>query len=275
MEALGSKTSLKLLKIIIDAPLNDFKEIELIKKAKTGKGSAGKAINDMVKAHLLSEKRIGKTKVICANLQNPEFLSLKNLFDHEKLESLDDTKKAALLLFKEMIRDEADMVIVFGSTAAGTATENSDVDMLIVTAKIDEINRQRKQVEELFDIRFNLHLYTKEDILKKLKTDTFIYNALVTGVLIHGNDLATLLFAGIKTKVIKDTYYLKRLFFFKDRIDSASRNYANKDPEAAKEILSKTLEQINFYLLSERSLNAPSKKDAQDMVKHLPEFKLI
>ncbi len=275
MEALGNKTSLKLLKILIDAPLTDFKEIELIKRARTGKGSAGKAINSMVKSHLLLERRIGKTKVICANIQNQGFLFLKTLFDQKKLEALEDTKKAALLLFREKIKDSVDMVIVFGSTVAGTATENSDVDILVVTDKIDEVNRQRKQVEGLFGVRFNLHIYAKDDILKKLKTDTLVYNALVTGVLIQGYGLAISLFAGIKTNVAKNEDAITRLLFFKDRINSASRNYANKDLETAREILSKTLEQITFYLLSEKALNAPSKKDALCLIKSLPEGKLI
>ncbi|MBI2136027.1 nucleotidyltransferase domain-containing protein [Candidatus Woesearchaeota archaeon] len=274
MKALGNKTAIKLLKIMASAPLQEFKEIELIKKAKTGKGSANLIISELVKDNILVEQRAGKTKIISINLQNPAFVLLKSLFDQKKLENINSNSRAALILFKEKIRDLADMLVVFGSSIAGTATEKSDVDILVVSTKLDDINKERKQIEELFDIRFNLHSYSADDLKKSIKQDRFAYNALATGAFLCGYDLAMALFADMKES---DGYNqaLERLLFFDERIKAAFRNYLQKDPHSAKDILEKTVEQILFYLLAEQGLTSPSKKDAYKLIKQLPEAKII
>lgn len=84
MAPLGTKTALKILKALLDDPLREFKEIELIKKAKTGKGSASTLINGLVKESILLEKRAGKTKLITLNLKSRDVFLLKNLFDQKK-----------------------------------------------------------------------------------------------------------------------------------------------------------------------------------------------
>ncbi|MBU2638544.1 MAG: nucleotidyltransferase domain-containing protein [Nanoarchaeota archaeon] len=266
MRVLETKTTLKLAKALLDEPLHEFKETELIKKAKTGKGSAGNLINELVKERIILEKRVGKSKIICLNMQSRAVFLLKNLLNQERLSHLPKSKLASVLLFTNLAKGKSELLLVFGSCIAQTATEKSDIDILIVSNNPDSIQAERKKTEELFGERLNLHSCTKQEIKNKAKSDMFIQNALLKGVLLHGYDLAMELFFSINRK--KD---LERLFFFNDRIKSALRNYLNKDYKTAEEILERTIEQMVYYLLSENGVGYTSRKDAVESIKRLPE----
>ena len=269
MLALGNKTALKLLRVLLDEPFHEFKEIELIGKAKTGKGSASNVIDHLIKKGILLEKRVGKAKIISLNVYSQHVFLLMGLFNLEKMANMPDAKQAAIMLLKDKVKKNVELLVVFGSCVDGTATEKSDIDILVVSNNINKAIKERKKIEELFGERFNLHSYTKNEIRKKIKTDIFIQNALLRGILIYGHDFGRYLFF---IKKEKDT---DRLIFFNERIKSALRNYINKDHKAAAEIISKTLEQIAFYLLSERRISFTSKKNAQDLVMKLPEGKIF
>lgn len=271
MIKLGSKTAIKILKILLENPLQEFKEFELIKKAKVGKGSAGKFIDNSIKENLFLEKRIGKTKLISLNLFNSQIFLLKNLFDQEKLFKLSKSKLSSIFLFKNEVENNSSMIIIFGSTIAGTATKKSDIDLLIVSDNLDRIEEARKKYEELFGERFNLHSYDEREIIKNINSDKFIQNALIKGVIVNGYDFGNKLFRDLREKKnIED-----RLFYFHDRIRAALRNYLNKDYASTKEILNKLQEQVIFYLLTERNIPYSSKKDAYEAIKKMPEGKTI
>lgn len=166
--------------------------------------------------------------------------------------------------------------MLFGSCIDETATEKSDIDILVVSSALDRIDKERKKVEELFGERLNLHYCTKEEIMGKMKVDPFIRNALVKGVMLSGYDLGIELFSSLgseRTGVgVED---LRRLLFFVERIKSSLRNYLKNDYETAEEIVQKTIEQLVFYLLSEKGITYTSKKDSQKLIKRFPEAKVI
>lgn len=272
MVLLNSKTAIKVMGIILENPLQEFKEIELIRKAGTGKGSASELINSLAKEGLLAERRAGKTKLVSLNLVHPQSFLLKNLFDQEKLSKLSRSKLSSIILFRKETEKYTSLLVVFGSCAAGTATEKSDIDLLAVSDCLDEVGKIRKKVEESMGERLNLYFYTKEEILKKIKTDRFILNAFLKGVIISGYDLGRELFVNLKREEGLD----ERLLYFQERIKSALRNYLNKDYNSAKEILDRLLEQVVFYLLAEEGISYTSKKDAYAAaVKNLLEGKFI
>tara|TARA_Y100000310_G_scaffold338796_1_gene429497 strand:+ start:3234 stop:4142 length:909 start_codon:yes stop_codon:yes gene_type:complete len=267
MKSLGTKTSIRLLKALFEDPLYKFKEIELIKKAKTGKGSASDSIKHLIKENVVLEKRVGKAKIISLNLQNKNTFLLKQLFDQEKLNVLSETRRAAILLLKSQIKEYTDLIMVFGSSVAGTATDKSDIDLLIISNTLNNINKEKGNVEDIFGVKFHLHHYTRMEAAVKNKTDPFVMNTLLNGIVIQGSDFRSELFSTQRD--------LKRLFFFRERIKSAQRNFINKDYTTTKEILDKTVEQIIYYLLSNNKINYTSKMDAKDSIKKIPEGKML
>src|SRR3989344_4485046 len=217
MEEFGTKTALKLLKVLFENPMREFKEIELIKSAETGKGAASQTIDKLLKKEILLEKRIGKTKVINLNLRNKEVYFLKMLFDNEKLVLMGKSKLSALLLFVQKVKKYSQLIIVFGSSIAG-----------------------------------------------------IVKNAFIKGVIVEGYDFGGELFVNLTLS--RD---IDRLLFLHGRIKSAFNNYLKKDYAASKEILDKAIEQLIFYILSNKGVEYTSKKDAYETILKLPEGKEI
>ncbi len=264
MEILGNRTSVRILEALFENPIKSFKETELIQTAKTGKGSAATAINKLIKGNILLEERAGKTKNISLNFRSEAVFLLKNLFDQKKLSLFPRNKLAAMLLFKQQTRQKVRLMAAFGSCAAGTATKESDIDILVVAS--EDISKERAKAEELFGERINLHSYTEESINI---TDSFVQNAFLQGVLLCGYDFGRELFSELKKKEGTE-----RLFFLKERIDSSLRNYLKGDTQTAKEILDKTLEQLAFYIIHEQKGSFKSKKEAMESIK-MPEAGII
>jgi predicted nucleotidyltransferase len=267
MKYLGTKTAIKILKILFENPLQEFKEIELVREAKVGKGSASTTINNLVKEGILVEKRIGKAKLLSLKVHSTKTYLIKTLLDQEKLSRMQVSKLASVLYFKNEVGAKTELVVLFGSTIAGTSTEDSDVDLLIVGKDFKE---ERKKVEELFGERFNIHSYTKGDLEDKRMSDNFIQNAILNGVVLKGYDLGKVLFSGLREKEERD-----RLIFFRDRIKSSLRNYLQKDYKTSQEIVERTVEQIVPYILSKKSINYSSKKDSEKQMEKIPEGRII
>lgn len=270
MAALLSRTAYKILKVLLDRPLQEFKEIELITKAGTGKGSAAALINTLIKEGLLLESRAGKTKLLSLSLKNPAVFWIKNLFDQEKMKQIPNSRLAAALYFTQ--ESAAALVILFGSTVAGTATAESDLDLLVVSPNIAAVEKVRKKTEELWNHKLNLHFYSREELINKSKNDPFVQNVLVQGIVLGGHDLASELYSHLPPKEKKS---LERIYYFKERVSAAERNYHQRDQTAAQEILSTLQEQLIFYILTEKGISYQSKKDAAQAIMKLPEGKIF
>src|SRR3989338_11529391 len=148
MQILGTKTGLKILKVVFENPLKEFKEIDLIKEAGTGKGSASDIINKLIKEKILIEKKVGKAKIVSLNMRNHSAFLIKELFDRTKLLVMGKNKLAALMLFSKEIKEFSDLVVVFGSSIAGTSTKESDIDVLIACNNPNKLQESRKKIEE-------------------------------------------------------------------------------------------------------------------------------
>ncbi len=266
-----TKTAQKVFQVLIDAPLKEFKEIELINAAKTGKGATGKLIDNLIEDKILKARRAGKTKLVSLHLANPTVFSLKNLFALEKLRRLPKQRLAEVLLFNKEVRQSTSLLILFGSIAAGTAASASDIDLLVVSQQIPKVELARKKVEESLGMRLNLHLYDEPEIRNKLQKDSFLQNVLFQGIVLSGYDLAFELYCSLK----EDKLNLDRIFYFQERVRAARRNYLQKDYASAKEIINHLKEQLIFYLLSDLKVPYESKKDAAQKIKKLPEAKKL
>ncbi len=270
MEILGSKTAIKILTIIMQDPLREFKEIELIGAAETGKGSGAGVINTLVKGNVLLEKRQGRTKMLSLHLKSEAAFVLKHLFSENKIKKIPLSKSSAFFLLKKEVRKDVHLMILFGSTLAGTAKMDSDIDLFVVPKDVGKIEKARKKVEELLGEQFNIHYCTKEEVMERVKEDIFIRNIILNGYTLEGYELNKELFSSLGKK-----NNIGRLLFLHERVNSSLRNYVQKDHETAEEILNNTLQQLIFYILEEKNISCASKQDAEKMISTIQEGRQI
>ena len=80
---------------------------------------------------ILSHKKIANT-FYKLNNKNPKTFSLLSYLDNQKFNNLPSIRKRALTEFLDKIETKPIIAVVFGSTAKGTFTKESDIDLLLI-----------------------------------------------------------------------------------------------------------------------------------------------
>lgn len=267
IDAIGTKTAIKVFSILLENPHKEFKEIELIKKSGVGKGAGAEAINKLSIYNMIKIKKVGKTKSILLNIINPLAFNLRQLLDYGRFLSLPESKISAVLFFKEKAYEDSKAIILFGSLSAGTYTEKSDIDLLIFSDREKAINTARKEISDITGEKLNTHFVKRAYAKKEFKENDLVKNAIVGGIIIHGGSYIR--------EIIRQQEDLKELKFIRERISAAWRNYSNKDYESVKEILSAIREDMAFLACKTEGLDALSRKDAISKIKKLDEYKAL
>ncbi len=261
---LGTKTAVKILSLLLKSTRSEFKESDLFKETKAGRGAGATAINNLASSGILRIKRAGKTKIVSLNASNPLASALKQLFGQYRLLSLPGSRVSAIFLFRKLAYKKSRAIVLFGSLAAGTYTEKSDIDLLVITDSQKEINNVKREVFELTGESINIHFLYPRDIKKESEDNDLVRNALIYGIAIYGADYVQ--------ETVKPAADLKELFFLKERIGAAWRNYAEKDIESAEEIARTILQDISFLICKIEGLPALSRKDAVLEAANLKEY---
>lgn len=114
-------TSLKIISIFIEDPMNEHHEREVMRMSKVSKGSANKILNQLAALSLLLRKQKGRMVFYKLNMQNSAVRQLKILLNVWKLR-----------LLVERIKEFSRKIILFGSCAEGTDVKESDIDIFIL-----------------------------------------------------------------------------------------------------------------------------------------------
>ncbi|MCX9081469.1 MAG: nucleotidyltransferase domain-containing protein [Candidatus Methanoperedens sp.] len=267
---LGTRTAIKILSCLMKHPQKEFKEIDLIKESKVGKGVGAAAINNFYLSNILTIKRAGKTKVIRLNALNPVTFAIRQLFDQYKFLQLPENKISAVLLFKKKACLISRSIIIFGSLAAGTHDENSDIDLLVIIddkKKIDGIKKISDQIHELIGEYINIHFITSQEAKNEMNTNELIRTALIYGILVYGGDHVR--------ELMKPYDDINDLISIRERINAALRNYSNKDLESALESGNIAAEEMAFLACKLEGLDVYSRKDASSTIAKIKEYKAL
>ena len=267
---LGTRTAIKIVSCLLKNPHKEFMEIYLIKESNVGKGAGADAINRLHSSNIVTIKRAGNTKIIRLNTLNPVTFAIRQLFDQYKFLTLPETRISAISLFKEKVCSRSKAIIVFGSLAAGTYDENSDIDLLVIIdneKEIKEIKKCINEIHELLGEYINVHFLNSNQARNEFNKNELIRTALISGILVYGGDHVR--------EIMKSPGDLKELSFIRERINAATRNYANKDHESTKEIVFSVVEDMAFLVCKLEGVDALSRKDALSKISKLNEYKVL
>ena len=120
-------------------------------------------------------------------------LKLLNLTQSKEIYTIDQIKEKAREIFKKY---ELDKVYIFGSYARGEATENSDIDLIIVGGNIkgmfnfsqfalELVETMRKEFDIINEENYTSEKSNDSDLLKKSKS-IFYNNICKERILIYG-----------------------------------------------------------------------------------------
>ncbi|HLD73056.1 MAG TPA: nucleotidyltransferase domain-containing protein [Candidatus Nanoarchaeia archaeon] len=165
---------LKLLKVFFESSLREFNVREIAKEVKITPATASKALKDLVKKKILKVRFERVYHLYKANLEEDSYRDLKLWYNLRKI------KESGLLeeINKFYLKPT---VVFFGSGADGSDTEDSDLDLLIISERKMDFPNQ-KIWEKKLNRKLQLVIVTE---IKELGNKHLINNIL-NGLVIQG-----------------------------------------------------------------------------------------
>ena len=120
--------SQKILAFLVEKPGKEFLSKEIQKATRISKAGTNFALKDLVKTKLVKRERKGKFYLYSIDFTSPVAKQLKVLKTIVSLSPL--IKK---------VRNLTNKIILYGSKSRGEDTEDSDIDLFIVTNKPEEV----------------------------------------------------------------------------------------------------------------------------------------
>lgn len=127
----------KTLAFFVMHPAHDYYEREIAREITIGYGSANRVLRLLTDANMLMRTRRGKMCYYRLNRTNPFVIELKICINVLMLESL-----------IHALEPYTNKIVLFGSTARGEDTEESDIDLFIITSDNDK-NRITRIIQSL------------------------------------------------------------------------------------------------------------------------------
>ena len=180
LERIATKNTIKILRFLTSKPYLSFGLTELSEDLKISKSNILRILKVLRGYNLIVEQKTGKKKLFRINSEMSIIKILWNLFMSERRYNLPTSFKNVIDLFYEQVKNDVELFILFGSVAQGLATEESDIDICVVSEK--NINARRF---EFLPHRFEIHNYSWEDV--KNPKDFVILDALLNGVVYKGD----------------------------------------------------------------------------------------
>lgn len=187
----GNKTRLKIIKAIYENP--NINLTSLIRKVKASPNLVLNYVNKLSLFNLINEEKIGGRKKIHIRNLRPNFDSeigkiLYSLVEIEKKFLFSERYRGLrpyFLQLGEIFNKKIDFALVYGSYARFAATEESDLDILII-GKLD--NEARKRLSETFvtlEIEPSIKIETVKNFLKN-KDKPLFQNIIKEHVVVYG-----------------------------------------------------------------------------------------
>lgn len=173
---------------------NKSKELyfsEILRETNLTQNTTLKHLSNLKKNNLIiSTKKIAHT-FYNINSKNSQIYSIFSYFDYKRFNELPSSRKRTIIEFLDNLETKPLIALIFGSTAKKTFTEESDIDILLVFNKKEEVDK--KIIKDLeattgFHIQTFIidYAYFKEQILKE--EDKVITHSIKTGFVMVGHN---------------------------------------------------------------------------------------
>jgi predicted nucleotidyltransferase len=165
---------LNILKIFFESPTKEFNVREIARILKIAPATASNQLKALAKKEILSER---KERILNLYKSNPEseiYLDVKKFYNIRKIKDSGLIEEINKFYLKPTI-------ILFGSASYGLDTEDSDIDLLIISEKT-KVFPDTGKFEKILNRRLQLFI-VKE--IKELKNEHLINNIL-NGAILQG-----------------------------------------------------------------------------------------
>jgi len=155
---------------------------EIARKTKLNENSVSRFLNQLEENNILKSEKEGNLKKYFIS-KNKLVFSLFSILDVEKFEELPVLRKNAVNYLLDRLNIKPLAVILFGSSAKGNFSKNSDIDLLLIVNEKIKTKIAEDYSESQTGIKINILQVNYKDFVNelKIKEDKVIQSALETG----------------------------------------------------------------------------------------------
>ncbi len=166
-------TVLKVLYIFHKDPMQELHEREVMRKAKISKGSANSILRRLSETGILERKKTGRMVFYKFDNRSPVARQLKILFNVYSLQKLVD-----------QLKPHCKRIVLFGSCAEGLDVRESDIDLLILTQKREEVMEEVSAYQKNLDRKLSPIIVNANEFTKLKREDRPLYHRIVKGIVL-------------------------------------------------------------------------------------------
>ena len=164
---------------------------EILRETYLTQNTTLKHLNNLQKNNLIISTKKTAHTFYKINAKNPQINSIFSYFDYRRFNELPTARKRAITEFIDELKTKPIIALIFGSTAKKTFTEESDIDILLVFNKKEEVDKKTiKDLEATTGFHIQTFIidyeYFKEQILRE--EDKVITHAIKTGFVMMGHN---------------------------------------------------------------------------------------
>lgn len=195
---IGSKTSINLIRALINHPGKVFTVRKLAETAKVSASEAAMFVQQLEKYGVMKIQPVGRSYLLTLNEQS--YILNKILKPMIKAEA--ETRDELISILQDSLsRSEAkDNIIIsavlFGSVVARQEREDSDVDLLVISddydAAIAIVSKAQENISLAFNSRLSPLIMNQKELIKK-RNDRLIQSIIANYITVAGKDLKELL----------------------------------------------------------------------------------
>jgi len=185
-DLLGSKTKVRILRLLCAHPGREFSLRELSLAVGQSLGSVYPALQQLLGTRIVLTRRVGRSRTVRINPAHPLYGALVPLFRQEGSAFVRVAQAFADALPRRGVR----AVVLFGSVARGQPSARSDVDVLVVVDDPRGAGPVRKAAASMLD-RFDANVsplvLTSGEVARRLATfDPLLETIAAEGKLLRG-----------------------------------------------------------------------------------------
>jgi predicted nucleotidyltransferase len=166
-------TTLKVLELFFDNPMEEFHERRVMRMSRISKGSANKILRQLARLDFLVRVKKGRMVFYKIDMKNAVVRQFKVLYNIWKLKGLVDEIKQA-----------SKKIILFGSCAEGTDVKESDIDILVITEVKKSVKESISNFNKKSKRKISPIIIDSNEFVKLRKEDKPLYEKIDRGMVL-------------------------------------------------------------------------------------------
>lgn len=166
------------LRVFIENPSRQFYLRELAKKARVSTTAATRSTGELAAAGIITAGKRGIYKTFAADRKSESYMHLKLYFTMERI------SESGLLDFLEEGFGHPEAIVLFGSSAKGMDTEQSDIDIFVLSETEAEFGSDK--FEKALGKKLQIISMSKKEFLAAKKKVPELVNNIANGMALRG-----------------------------------------------------------------------------------------